>query len=367
MSGVRVLCVNLILHGIFCGWVVAQSQQPEADMTAGGASTTSAAINATTADRPWANDAAVRQQVEKGISLVNAKQFKEAVDELTAAARKYPQDGMLRHLLGFAMFQNKQAGPAWLQFRAAVRLALSHEPAVRDFLSMWSVFDQQGILNSGRSMEYITKALGNPDRKIGADSKQVWEYGFMRLQFNNGQLFAVVDPRGLDPSDARPIDALRVEFDEKDRWRLGYRIINRLQSLAEYVPRDESVQKWNELLSVQRLYPKQQATPEQMMKEIKQNLQKANPNVDFKALLVEEGDVLFHWRDKGDKSQNRPPQHEIVRLVAGEKDVHRLAYARRVAQIPTNDARAWIEHLRGAQLIKVAVPNQKKPVETARK
>lgn len=305
---------------------------------------------------PWANDAEIRTSVEQGVAAIKEKKFADAVQAFTTAAKKYPQDSKLRHLLGFALFQNKQPGPAWLQFRAAVRLNLAYAPGVRDFLSMWQVFDQQGVLNAGRSMEYVTKALGNPDKKSGNEKVQIWEYGFMRLQFGNGKLFAIIDPRGLDPARAQAVDAMQVQFDDESRWRLGYRIINRLQSLTEYAPQDQSVQNWKELLSVQRLYPPTKKSPQQVMAGIRDNLKKANPEIDFKALLDEEGNVIFHWRDKGDTSKNRAPQHEIVRLVAGEKDIHRIAYSRRVGQIPKDEAKAWVELLRSATLVKSQTP-----------
>jgi|GEM_PF-6232000 len=305
---------------------------------------------------PWANDAEVRALVEKSVAAIKEKKFVAAIPSLTKAAKKYPQDSKLRHLLGFALFHNKQAGPAWLQFRAAVRLNLAYPPGVRDFLSMWQVFDQQGVVNAGRSMEYVTKALGNPDKKSGNERVQVWEYGFMRLQFNDDKLFAVIDPRGLDPKRAQPVDSLQVQFDDKSRWRLGYRMINQIHSRSDYAPQDESVQHWKELLSVMRLYPATQKSPQAVMAGVEANLRKMNPEIDFKALLDQEGEVIFHWRDKGDKSKNRPPQHEIVRLVTGEKDIHRIAYSRRVGQIPAEEAKAWVTLLRNAELVKTVMP-----------
>lgn len=300
-------------------------------------------------------DPQVEAIVKKGLEHIKANQFQEAANAFATAAKRYPKDAPLRHLLGFALFQNKQAGPAWLQFRSAVRLNYTYEPAVRDFLLMWKVFDQKGVMNIGRSAEEIEKYLGKPDRKLGDEAKQVWEYGFMRLHFQQGRLFAIIDPRGLDPETSRPVDAMQVDFDDKERWRLGYRAINRLQSVTEYVPKNEAVQQWTEMYTVQRLYSQVgKKTPKQMMVEIEANLKKAIPTVEFKALLNQEGDVVFHWRDRGDATSKpaRPPQHEIVRLVAGEKDIHRLAYARRVPQIPVADAQAWIELLRQAKLVK---------------
>lgn len=334
------------------------AQQPNAAGGAPPATTAQPGADATQATPP-ATDPVIQAIVKKGIEHIKAKEFPQAVNAFNTAAKRYPKDAQIRHLYGFALFQNKQLGPAWLQFRIAVRLNMAYQPAVRDFLLMWKVFDQQGVMNIGRSSEELAKYLGEPDRKFAQDPTEVWEYGFMRLQFNQGRLYAIVDPRGLDVNNSRPADAMQIDFDDKTRWRLGYRAINRLQSVTEYVPQGEAVQKWNEMYTVQRLYQMRgKKTPQQMMAEIETNLKKAIPTVEFKPLVSEEGNVVFHWRDKGDTSTKppRPPQHEIVRLIAGEKDIHRLAYARRVAQIPTAEAQSWITLLRQAQLKKTPDP-----------
>ena len=70
----------------------------------------------------------------------------------------------------------------------------------------------------------------------------------------------------------------------------------------------------------------------------------------------DDNDVTYEWRDKG--SKDRPAQHEIVRLLAGAKDIHRLAYTRRVAQLPIEDAEHWIGILRRAQLVVAAAPTK---------
>lgn len=300
-------------------------------------------------------DPEAQAAVRKGVELLEAKQFKEAINAFLAAARRYPQNGQMRHLLGFAYAQDKQLGPAWLQFRQAVRFNPAYEVGVRDFLSMWSAFDKKGVLNTGRAREEIAKLLGQPDNKKSIGDQEVWEYGFMRLQFAQGRLAAVVDPRGMDSETSKALDIMEIEFDDQTRWRIGYRAINRLQSVTEFVTKDESVQQWKELYTVQRLYNlKTKTTPQKMMNQIEANLRKANPNIDFIKLLDGENDVLFHWRNKGTK--DRQAQHEIVRLVAGQKDIHRLAYARRVAQIPTAEAQIWLDLLRNAELTQPTAP-----------
>ena len=299
----------------------------------------------------------VRAALEQGIKHLEAKQSKEAINAFLAAARQYPKSGQMRHLLGLAYVQDKQLGPAWLQLRQAVRFNPTYQPSIRDFMGMWSTFDKRGVFNSGRSAQQLAKLLGEPDRKKANQdsSREVWEYGFMRLHFSQGLLMAIIDPRGMDPEVAKATDVLDIEFDDESRWSLGYRTMNRLQSVTEYVPKEQSVQKWNELYTVQRLYNMRAKTsPLKMMTQIEENLRKNNPEIDFVQLADGENDVLFHWRDKG--TEDRNPQHEIVRLIAGEKDIHRVAYARRVAQIPAEEAQAWLNRLRSAVLTQPPAP-----------
>ncbi len=290
-----------------------------------------------------------RAAVMKGNEQINAKNYKAAIQTFLAAARRHPENGQFRHLLGFAYAQDKQYGPAWVQLRQAVRLNPFYEPGVRHFLSLWNDFDNRGLMNPGLPQAEVVRLLGEPDKQTGNAERLIVEYGFMQIHFQKGRLFAIVDPRGLDPANARPLDVVEINFDDKARWRLGYRAINRLQSLTEYVPAGEAVQKWKELYTVQRLYNMSTKTsPKKMATEIEANLRKANAEIDFQLLADSETDVMFHWREKA--GEGREAQHEIVRLISGQKDIHRIAYGRKVAQIPNAEAQAWFKLLRSAKL-----------------
>ena len=105
----RVLCVLAI-------FTVAFTQLATAQPATTAPSKAPNAIGNVPGNNGWANDEEVRQIVERGVKYVSAKQFKNAIEEFTAAAKRYPQDGRLRHLLGFSLFQDEQLGPAWLQF-----------------------------------------------------------------------------------------------------------------------------------------------------------------------------------------------------------------------------------------------------------
>lgn len=291
----------------------------------------------------------VRAAAEQGMKFLEQERYKDAANAFLAAARKYPRNGQLRHLLGYSFAKNKQLGQAWLQFRQAVRLSPDYEPAVRDFLAVWNSFDRSGVLNIGRTPAEVEKAIGKPDAKQERENRIIWEYGFMRVNFLDGILFSLVDPRGVRAEMATPDDFMQLELNAND-WRLGYRSVNRLQTVSEYTPPDQTVQKWDELFTIQRLYGlvERKMTPREMMRQIQQDLTEIDTKITFAVLQDGDSDVLFRWRDPGDRQ--RPAQHEFVRLVAGKKDLHRLAYSRKAAKLPAGEAEKWTGLLRQAKL-----------------
>lgn len=336
-----------------CLWACTVLAQPAAtDTTQPGAAATPATGN------PQAEvSQAARAVAKEGIEFMKEKRFKEAINKFMAAAKQHPKNGQLRNLLGTAYAEDKQLGQAWLQFRSAVVLDPQHAAGIRNFLMLWTAFDRKGVVNIGRSKTELAKLLGEPDGKSGTEEREVWQYGFMRCQFLNDRLFAVIDPRGLDAAALRPADVLKVDFDDETRWRLGYRIINRVESRTQYVPAGQAVQNWEELYTVQRFFKLiGRVTPSQMMAQIQEKMKEVNPDIKFQVLGESTGDVVFYSRSVGTKE--KPVEHEIVRLVAGKEDIHRLAYSRRGKELKQEEAKQWLALLKQAKLTAPTPPPQ---------
>lgn len=347
----RLLVLLLVASPMLSGFVVGQETASPSAAEASANTSSGTAI-----PKPRLTPEA-QVAVTRGVEMLKAKEYKKAIGLLLVAAKLHPREGELRHLLGFAYAQDKQLGQAWLQFRQAVRLKPQNAAGIRDFIKLWQIFEKQGVFNAGRSSQEITKLLGKPDTKQPKTGGEVWEYGFKQLHFQGDKLAATIDPRGLDASITQTVDKIEIEFDDQNRWRLGYRSLDLVQSLTEYIPQGQAMQKWDELYTVQRIHKlRAKKSPAELMKDIEVNLKKANPDVEFRVLEEREDDVLFHWRDVGDQKKNRLPQHEIVRLIAGQRDIHRLAYTRRVAQIPAEDAKNWVSILGQAQLVSTSAP-----------
>lgn len=290
-----------------------------------------------------------REALDQGLAFLKAKDYKKAINAFGSAVKMHPRSGQIRHLLGVAYYRGGQGGPAWLQFRKAVILNPNYEAAVHDFQSAWSMFQKKGVFVTGRTSEDVGKLIGEPDGKANRDGQEIWQYGYMRLQFMDAQLVGVVDPRGIDKTLRTNTHSMQVEFDDRPRWKLGYREMNRLHTLSEYVPHGESVLSWKEMLQVQRLHKlARQRSPTQLMHNLEEKLKATDPNVRFASLASSDNEAIFQWNTPG--TEGRPPQYEIVRIVKGPRDLHRVAYTRRAATLPQGEAQKWLNLLRKAQL-----------------
>ncbi len=183
----------------------------------------------------------VRVAVERGGEAMKQKKYKDAINAFTAAGRLHPKNSQLRQLLGVAYLRDKQIGQAWFQFRQAVRLDPQYAPAVQSFGTMWQLLDRRGALNVGQTFAQVAKAMGKPDRQIQGEKLTHWLYGFMQLNFVDGRLHSVVDPRGLDAAATRITESVQLEFDGRS-WSPGFRKLDRSQSLTEYLPPGQTVQ-----------------------------------------------------------------------------------------------------------------------------
>ena len=75
-------------------------------------------------------------------------------------------------------------------------------------------------------------------------------------------------------------------------------------------------------------------------------------NVEFEVLKDEPGDVLFTWSVP--RNEQRPAQQEVVRIVSGERDIHRLAYSRKGETLDKEGLEPWIKMLAEAELMTAA-------------
>ncbi|MCG6158400.1 tetratricopeptide repeat protein [Rubinisphaera margarita] len=291
----------------------------------------------------------IKKHVETGQKSIELKDWETAVKELEQAVKAEPENGSYHHALGVAYMGARNANAGWFHFRQAVRLAPDYLPATVDFLGTWKLLDAQGLFNVGTPLDFIIRTLGKPDeiRERGPRMRVI--YGFMSLNLINRTLFSVLDLRNLPEEGLNTTDGLA--FTIPDDWKVAYRILSATQGNTEYVHNDETIQNWTELFASQRFIgAAEKQTAKSVREGIRTRLVEAYPKIDFKVLEEGEGkDTLFQWGIPG--NAEHPAQYEVVRLVQGENDIHRLAYTRKADQPDDNALKPWLEVLRSARLL----------------
>ncbi|MFK7779028.1 MAG: hypothetical protein QM501_13065 [Gimesia sp.] len=293
---------------------------------------------------------------KRGQEFLRQKKWKEAVSKFEQAVKLQPESSILHHLLGVSYLENSQASPGWIEFRKAVLLDLTNKRAINDFMNIWNIFDRKGILNVGTTEVEFLNVLGKPDRKRVHNGETQLGYGFMWVNFRKGRLYALVDTRGLTVELTKALNTM--EFQLPPHWREGYRMINASNALTEYVKGEDTVQKYQQVFTTQRLLKRgEQLSAREMMNRTKSALEKTHQLESWNVLHDSEDDVLFEWRTK--KNAKASAHHEITRVIKGKQDMHRLAYL--TTKLPLSDeSRAeWIKLLQSAKLV-VAHPKKTK-------
>ncbi len=285
-----------------------------------------------------------------GTDAIKLKQWDNAISELEQAVKISPENSAYHHALGIAYMGSKQANAGWYHFRQAVRLDPANVVATVDFMKTWKLLDAQGLFNVGNPLKKVVQTLGKPDQAVDRGARLRLVYGFMSLNFINERLFSILDMRNLPPKGLSTTDGMAFTLAEKE-WVVAYRILAANQGNTEYVRRGETIQSWTELFSSQRFIDAaRNKTAADVMKGIQQRLESRFSNVAFKVLDESDKDVLFTWSIE--QTDEHAAQQEVVRLVQGEHDIHRLAYTRKGAFEEETDTQAfWIKKLKQAKLL----------------
>ncbi|TWT63347.1 tetratricopeptide repeat protein [Rubinisphaera italica] len=299
-------------------------------------------------EKTEAQTAAAQKSFELGKSAMELEDFETAIEHFEAAVKVEAENGEYHHALGLAYMANRNANAGWYHFRMAVRYAPKNEAAVMDFLRTWKFLDDRGLFSVGTTADTIMNVLGKPDQfeQNGIQSRAI--YGFMSINMINQQVFSILDLRNLPEGGLRSEDGLA--FSLPEGWRVAYRILSFEQGNTEFTKGEETIQNWTELFSSQRFIGiVEEQSAKKMMEIIRESLTGSFKEVEFDVLNETPDDVLFFWRIK--ETDEHPSQYEMVRIVKGKSDIHRIAYTKKADQKDEENIKLWTETLRSARLM----------------
>ncbi len=293
-----------------------------------------------------------QQQFNEGVRLLGELKIPEATRSFQDAVGQDPGNADFHIGLTLAFAAAEKPAEAWHELRKALELDDKNPQLGPALVASWQAFGAQGLFNVGSPAAGIAKALGTADKVERHADHERWIYGFMALNFADGKLDSVMDLRGLDRDILRESDHLRLQTDGRP-WRPGHRLVTAMNTTTEYVLPGQQVQNWQELVTVERLLGlvNRKVDAKQLMDSIRQRIQDMDPNVEWNVIDESDADIIYEWHLP--QADDRPPHHELARLVKGQTDIYRIAFAAKDKDSLQTRHDQWIDLLKSAELVSV--------------
>jgi len=305
--------------------------------------------------------AAAQKAFDKGVQELDGGNHAGAISLLKTAVRIQPDNAKFQNQLAKAFLEAKRHHEMWVHLRKATVLDLGNEQYARDFLHVWMYHDREGMLNVGTSGETLLAGLGEPDKRIENGKMKRWVYGFMAVDFgtsNDGTsgLFRVLDLRGYTADADLEVEQVSVKTDPK-KWKVAHHQVSRTNDNLELTLKSEEIQNWSELFSKQR-FPMMSQTGgsvEGMVDAMHQSLKATDPNVEFTILAKSPDAIVYHWMTHA--TDDHPPQHEVAKIIKGQKDFYRVAYVKKTDRLGDSEFKHWCKVIGEARLIPMQTEN----------
>ena len=284
-----------------------------------------------------------------GLAALDRNDYNNAIEAFNYAIKLKPDDPQFHFMAAKAYEGAGKFRGEWFHLRKAVRLQVNHQEAAPLFLRMWQTALDKNILNVGSPLATVKAALGEPDAQQ-TQNTTIWQYGFMGVEFVDDKVVGVMDLRGTGTPPA-PQETVAFKLNDDREWVLKLRSAARTEFKLIYAPAKAT--DMAEIVTNQRLIGLgTQMTVSELVDKMHTSLQYEFPEVHWQVLDSSDKDALLAWWLDDDELLH---QYEVVRLMAGENDIHRLAYTSRGDATRDNALREqWINQLRNAKLVPLA-------------
>lgn len=140
-----------------------------------------------------------------------------------------------------------------------------------------------------------------------------------------------------------------LKFDGR-QWSMANQTQNEQQAMQEFTLKGESVNNWNELVTVQAFSGLQlNVSPEDYMNGMMKSLKQICPKAEHKLIRKGDNDIVFEWEIKTCSGQEK--QYEIDRVIAGDKAMYVIHYATKKIPVSPETRKEWIKLVDAASLV----------------
>ncbi len=272
--------------------------------------------------------------------------IKASLSVLQAAVVANPTDVSARGKYAMALYQAKQPTAAWAQLLAGNKIKPDHAGINKGLGVMLGVFESQGQLQVGTPAEKIKQTLGVPQQEIELGPRRRWVYGYFGIDFKAGQLHEVIDLRGAAKSLFEPTETVSIDLDGRG-WICRMRKKNAGSSSATFHLSDQALADWTERFEVERILKGTKAGSTKEIGEILiRQVSARDPGIVPSVIESNESSITVEFEFPPESEM----RYQLVRLLRGAEDVHRIAYTMRNVQPPEGIQNKWQKIFSSASL-----------------
>jgi tetratricopeptide (TPR) repeat protein len=306
-----------------------------------------AAVGAAKESEPAAQpmSEAEEQSSEAKVAEVVAK-----LQDLEKAVKDNPNDVAAKAQYAMAMYQLKNYPAAWEQLFEASKIDPKHVGLQKGINVLISTFSEQGIFTVGVPTDTIQSIMGEPTQKVelGKD-RQRWVYRHWGIDFKSDRVHEIVNLIGATEALYQPTEVVSVEFDGRG-WRTGFRRKANGKVSAFLFVDGQNASNATEQISVERFLGG--ATFGSMEKVLEKVIadEKAN-RPEMKHGVIETNDKTAIFFMEYPKANGGVNDRQIVKLMLGPKDLHRLGYEIKGDEVPSEATQMkWLKIFQSATL-----------------
>lgn len=130
---------------------------------------------------------------------------------------------------------------------------------------------------------------------------------------------------------------------ENGRWELAYSQVEKEGAIFEFLPKGETLEDWNEMVTVQYFSYELIAgkiSPLEFMMKVRSDTTELFPSVQWNVIAAKDSEVVYEWSLAG--SPLADDQHEIARLADETLGISRLAYVKKTGRLPHEERAKWL-------------------------
>ena len=288
-----------------------------------------------------------------------------SVATFSAHLETNPDDVVVRAKYAQALFGMGNTPESWKQLMIARKQAPDNKGLAGGMDMLINAFTKHGIFTVGVPTETIESLLGEPTQKHESKTRTRYVYGHWSVDFVEGRVHQINDLRGLTAKHFSPQEIVDVDLDGAGR-RCGFRRTTQSTVSAYYFKPGETIANHTEQFAVERYPAAANGSMRDVAERVIINEKKLIPGIEHKVLATDEKSMMIAVKIPGPGGDKTKDRHQLVRLMLGDTDLHRITFTIVSQDAPTQETQMkWFKLFQAAKLTDLAA--QKKESEEGAK